>query len=194
MPKILVMMLIICFGQTLAGQIEFKYNIVGPVVPNYSEHGVEVEYSQNEILIPFMRIALLDRDYENKTWEGETVGRNIETGFQIWVGNKAKPFTWGFTRNLELLLFYRQSQTEFEHISLGWATGGRKESVGAKAIGAGLSFNVSLGKWVVVEPFWYGDYGRYEIEKRSGNTTPHSPYFHRWDDEHRVGLNVGLKL
>ena len=159
MPKILIVFFFSCFGCIGASQTEIKYNIVGPIVSMYSEHGLEVEYSQNTLLIPFMRFAYLNRDYNHfESWfgVGETVGKSTEDGFQVWIGNKIKPFTWHFTRNLELLLFYRQSQTDFKHVSFRMgqlATGEGRDKVKTKAIGTGLSFNISLAKWIVVEPF-----------------------------------------
>jgi hypothetical protein len=160
----------------------------------YSEHGLEVEYSLNPVLIPFIRLAYLDRDYKETSWEGETVGRSTEKGFQVWIGDKIKPFTWGFTRNLEFPFYYRQSQIDFNHVGLAWGSGEGREKISTKAFGTGLSFNIDLGKWIIVEPFWYGDYGYYEIEKISGNTAPDSPYSYKWDDENRVGINVGFKF
>ena len=111
-------------------------------------------------------------------------------------GSVTKPgvIPWRPLENLEMLIFYRHSKSRFAHTSQGWASGEGKERVSVNAIGTGLCLNMAIGKWIVVEPFWYGDFGKYDIEAVYGSTAPHSPYSYRWDDEHRVGLNLGIRI
>lgn len=194
MPKYLLILLAFCICNAKAETIEIKYNLVGVVVPPYAEYGMEIEYSRTKAAIPFLRFALIDRHYEHESWAGEKIGKSTDEGYQLWVGNKARLIPWELLKNLEMLVFYRYSKIRFAHASQGWATGEGKGRVSVNAIGAGLSLNVAIGKWIVVEPFWYGDYGQYNVEAVSGITAPHSPYSHRWDDEHRVGLNLGIRI
>lgn len=193
MPK-LPFLLSVLAACVHAGDLELKYNLVGAVIPHFAEHAVELEYTQNDFLVPFMRFSLLDREYDHESWSGEKVGETTEDGFLIFLGNKFHPFPWRFAKNLEIPLYFRYAKTQYEHVGMLWVTGRGKEKVKVNSIGTGLSFNATFGRWLVVEPFWYADYGHYDINMVSGDTGPNSPYHHRWDDEHRVGLNVGLKL
>lgn len=194
MAKYFVLMLVIGICGAKAETLEIKYNLVGALIPQYAEHGFEIEYNRSRAAVPFARFALIDRDYDHESWEGEKLGRSREEGYQFWVGNKARLIPWQWLRNLEMLVFYRHAETRFAHAGQGRASVEGKERIGVNAIGAGLSLDLSIGKWILIEPFWYGDYGQYHVKAVSGTTAPYSPYAHEWDDEHRVGLNLGIRI
>lgn len=62
------------------------------------------------------------------------------------------------------------------------------------SLGAGINIQYRVLGYLVLEPFWYTDYGRYFL-KRFGQFDPaESEYNHKWDDEQRFGINLGVHL
>ena len=191
-PAPQIALILSCLGIGWSGQVEVKYNLAGPFFPMYAEHAMEVAYARNDFLIPFIRFAILDRDYEQEYWDGGVAGRSTEKGYEVWIGEKIRPIAE--LRGLKLLISYRHAGIDFAHEGFGPSSVIGKDEITADAIGGGLCYAFVFNDVFVIEPFWYGDYGRYDIKKVYGDTKPNSPYEHEWDDEHRVGVNFGLKL
>ena len=178
-----------------ANSFELKYNIAGHLISSQSEFGTEAKFVHNGLIGGFLRLAILDRDYNNEDWNGNVVGNSKLQGHQIWVGGKVIPFRGFWFRGFEASVYYRFAKIKQEHISLRWPSeSSEKIQVVTNALGLGLGYNLVFARWFVLEPFWYSDYGHYQISSPTRSQKRFVDYGYPWDDEQRFGLNFGFKI
>lgn len=179
-------------------RLEVKYNAAGPLYPKYAEHALEIEYGFHRLFRPYVRAPLILREFEHYGILCDcATGKGRETGFHLQAGAKARPLPFRFTRGFEVGLYYRYANLDSRHRDIDETGYSEVQDIEAQALGYAFSWNVNLFRRLTLEPFVQSDYGRYWIKdhrRPDPALSGHSEYRHPWDDETRIGLNLGLLL
>lgn len=207
--------ILLCAILSAFPEIETKIDAVGLLLEKASPEGTsvggprshgelsgELEVGFSRWARPFAKLSLIDNtlvrhecleatmldclEYSDSIVEVRTY-----RGEALRVGWKVRPFDVRGLRGIEIAPYYRYGHLVIESTPLRGQQG-YEQWIRSDAIGIGIDWHIQLSRNILIEPFWYGDWGRYRRGSDVDPSRVNTEYQYDRDDEQRFGVHVGV--